>query len=345
MRKRLARVLGNNWDMQTPLGLSPRTVGIAAAVITVTIWTAFIVIARASAGGSLSPFDIALARIFGASAVLLPLGYYLVRQNRRQAGQGGQARLASESFFGLSPLSLRITALTGLFGGFAYAGLAYSGFFYAPATHASVLMPGSLPLWTTLMAVLILHERISRQRALGLAFIVAGDLLVGGASLLMAFEGGEVWKGDLLFMGAVSCWAVYSVLARRFALDAVRATVAITVFAFFSYVPCYVFLLSLGVIKSHLMAAPWSELLFQTVFQGIGSVVISGMTFTRMIEYFGPVRSTMITALVPGLSALGAVIFLGEPILWNLLAGLVLVTVGIAFGVQQHKPAALSKTS
>lgn len=320
--------------MQNPLGLSPRTIGIAAAVITVTIWTAFIVIARASAAGSLTPFDIALARIFGASAVLLPLGYYLVRRDQSLAGPVPTA----SSFFGLSPLSFRITVATGLFGGFAYAALAYTGFFYAPATHASVLMPGSLPLWTTLMAVLILHERISTKRAVGLAFIVAGDLLVGGASLLMAFEGGEVWKGDLLFMGAVCCWAVYSVLARRFALDAVRATVAITVFALFTFVPSYALLLGLGVVKSHLQAAPWSELLFQVVFQGIGSVVISGITFTRMIEYFGPVRSTMITALVPGLSALGAVIFLGEPMLWNLLAGLVLVTVGIAFGVQQRKP-------
>ena len=76
-------------------------------------------------------------------------------------------------------------------------------------------------------------------------------------------------------------------------------------------------------------------LLFQVVFQGVGSVVISGITFVRMIQYFGPVRSTMITALVPGLSALGAVLFLGEPLHWNLLAGLVLVPVGITFGVRK----------
>lgn len=42
----------------------------------------------------------------------------------------------------------------------------------------------------------------------------------------------------------------------------------------------------------------------------------------------------MITALVPGLSALGAVVFLGEPLHWNLIAGLALVTGGILFGVR-----------
>ena len=319
----------DNARMHFLKGWSPRSIGIAAAVITVGIWTAFIVIARASAQGSLTPYDIAFARIVGASVVLLPLGWWLVRRDR-------VAGLATaSSFFGLSPLGLKVTVACGLFGGFGYALLAYAGFFYAPAAHASVLMPGSLPLWTTLLALLVLGTRITPARMIGLACIVGGDLLVGGASLLQAFEGGEVWKGDLLFMAAAFSWASYSVLTRRHGLDAVRATTAITVFALFSYLPFYFLLLGLGFIQSHLASAPWPELLFQFAFQGLGSVVISGMTFVRMIEYFGPVRSTMITALVPGLSALGAVVFLGEPLYWNLLAGLVLVTVGITFGVRK----------
>jgi drug/metabolite transporter (DMT)-like permease len=156
----------------------------------------------------------------------------------------------------------------------------------------------------------------------------------------MAFEGGEVWKGDLLFMTAACCWAGYSVTVRRYGLDAVRATMAITAFAFVVFVPVFVVLTSLGWLQTHLLQAPWTEVAFQAVFQGIGSVVISGITFTQMVRHFGPVRSTMITALVPGLSALGAVWLLGEPLHWNLLAGLGLVTCGILFGVRQAKPTA-----
>lgn len=313
-------------------GFSPRTVGIAAAAVTVLIWSAFIIVTRASAdparGGTLSPFDLAFCRIVGASLVLLPWGWWLVRRDRL-AGVG------HSSLFGLSPLSLRVTAMVGLFGGLLYALLVYSGFVFAPAAHASVLMPGSLPLWTALLAVCILGERITPLRALGLALIVLGDSVVGGASLLRAFDGGTVWQGDLLFMLAALCWSVYSVLARRHALDAVRATIAITVFAFVSYVPVYGLLVASHVVTSHLAAAPVGEVLFQMLFQGVGSVAISGITFTKMIQHFGPVRSTMITALVPGLSALGAVIFLGEPLSWNLMAGLALVTIGILFGVRK----------
>ena len=318
--------------------LSPRTVGLIAAAVTVLIWTAFIVIARASAdparGGTLSPFDIGFSRIVGASLVLLPWGWWLVRRDRL-AGTG------QSSIVGLSPLSLRVTATVGFFGGLLYALLAYTGFVFAPAAHASVLMPGSLPLWTALLAALILRDHITPMRALGLGLIVLGDVMVGGASLLRAFEGGDVWKGDLLFMTAAFCWATYSVLARKNRLDAVRASIAITVFAFVTYVPAYLLLNGLGVTAGRVFTAPLGEVLFQVGFQGWGSVVISGISFTKMVQHFGPVRTTMITALVPGLSAFGAVVFLGEPLNWNLAAGLALVTLGILFGVRAAAPIAI----
>ena len=314
---------------------SDRSIGIAAAVVTVLVWTAFIVVARASAGHSLGPLDLAFARIAGASVVLLPWGVWLVLRDR--AAHPGRP---VGSLFGLSPLGLRVTLIGGAFGGVAYATLAYLGFFFAPAGHASVLMPGSLPLWTTLLAAWLLRDRLTPTRAIGLTFIVAGDLVVGGRSLLHAFEGGEVWKGDLLFMAAAFCWACYSVVARHHRLDAVRATIAITAFAFVVFLPVYTLLAALGTVQSRFASAPPGEIVFQMAFQGIGSVVISGIAFTRMIQHFGPVRSTMITALVPGLSALGAVVFLDEPLSWSLLLGLLLVTAGILFGVRRS--AALS---
>lgn len=318
--------------------LSPKAVGLLAAAVTVVIWTSFIVIARASAdparGGVLNPFDIVYARLWGAGLILLPMGWWLVRRDRRTQPNAG-------SLLGMSPLPLRQTLITGMLGGLLYAMLAYSGFVFAPAAHASVLMPGSLPLWTALLAAVVLGDRITPVRALGLALIVGGDLLVGGASLLHAFDGGGVWRGDVLFVLASVVWSSYSVLVRRYALDAVRATIAITVFAFFTYVPVYTALLLLHWVPGRVLTAPLHDVTFQMFFQGVGSVVISGISFTKMIQYFGPVRSTMITAVVPGLSAIAAALVLGEPLVWNLLAGLALVTLGIVFGVRKGMPLAI----
>ena len=314
--------------MMPHMTLSPRTVGVIAAGLTVLIWTFFIIIARASAAHTLLPLDIAFLRVLGASCVLIPWGIWLQRTSPSTSPQG--------SLGGLSPLPLGITALAGLFGSLLYAMLAYAGFFFAPAAHASVLMPGSLPLWTSLLATWILKERLGRYRVLGLTCIVLGDMAVGGMSLLKAFEGGDVWRGDLLFMSAAFCWSVYTVLVRRHELNPVRATIAITAFSCVTFAPLYALAAYAQWVPSHLTQASWAEIGFQAAYQGIGSVVISGITFNLMIRFFGPVRSTMITALVPGLSALGAVLLLNEPLTLNLIAGLALVTSGIMLGVRQR---------
>ena len=307
---------------------SPRAIGLIAALVTILIWTSFIVIARASASHNLLPLDIAFLRILGAGSVLLPWAWWLMRPQRQAGEKVG-------SLFGLSPLPIRITIIGGLFGSFIFSMLSYSAFFFAPAAHASVLMPGSLPLWTTLMAWFMLSQSISKVRAIGLVCIVLGDLLVGGSSLLKAFDGGEVWKGDLMFMCAASCWSFYTVLVRREGLDAVRATMAVTAFSCVTFLPLYALVVWLGLITSHLGTAPWQELVFQALFQGIGSVVISGISFNMMVRHYGPVRSTMMTAVVPALSAISAVVLLNEPMYWNLMAGLALVTCGILFGVRK----------
>ena len=319
--------------------LSPKTIGIASAVITIAIWTSFIVVARAMALKSLTPLDIVACRIVGAALLLLPWGYFMVRKMRLADPQ------ASTSMW-LSPLPLKLTVLLGLFGGVGYAVLAYSAFPFAPAAHGSVLMPGLLPLSTALLSVLLLGEVLNRGRKLGLLLILCGGLLVGGASIWLAYvdsaSGSSVWKGDLLFVCASSCWAFYTVLCRKHRLEAVPTTIAVIVFCMVTFVPLYALGVLSGLLASKLATAPLWEVLFQTFYQGMGSVVISGIAFTQMIRYFGPVRSTMLTAIVPGLSALGAVIFLGEPLGLNLMAGLSLVTLGIVIGVRAASaPAAM----
>jgi drug/metabolite transporter (DMT)-like permease len=313
--------------LMTAERFSPRTIGIAAAVTTIAIWTSFIVIGRFMSARTLLPMDIVFTRMLGAALVLVPWGWWMVRRMRLDNPQ-------AHTWAGLSPMGWRITALVGLLAGIGYPVLAYHAFALAPAAHGAVLMPGTLPLSTALLSIIVLGERLSRGRALGLAMILCGGLLVGGASLLSAFDGGNVWKGDVLYVTASSVWAAYTMTCRKYALTAVPTTIALIVFTALTFVPAYALLVASGAVTSTLAVAPHWEIAFQIIVQGMGSVVISGITFTKMVSYFGPVRSTMLTAVVPGLAALGAVLFLNEVLTWNLLAGLLLVTAGIVVGVR-----------
>ena len=296
-------------------------VGIACAIGVLAIWTSFILIARVSAKGHLSPFDIAFVRFAFSGLLVLPMVFF---RGRWLIGQ-------------LAPspgLALARGAALAVVAGIGYCSLAYSGFFFAPVSHAAVLLPGSLPLYTALLAALLLGERFRRARLAGLAIMVVGDLLIGGASLLQALGGDQTWKGDLLFLGASVSWALYSVLCRRWRLDAVPATCAIAIGCLASYVPLYAAAAAAGLVPSQLASAPWSEVAFQAVYQGAFAMLIAGMAFTQVVKTFGPVRTTMVTALVPVLAAVLAVPLLGEPMTAVSVLGLCCVTLGLLMGLR-----------
>jgi len=307
--------------------MTPRQkwLGGICAIAVLCIWTSFILIARGSTRHVLTAFDIAFLRFLFSGLAVLPLVAWWAHKARRpSAALGG---LTARQVFALGAVA-----------GVGYCLFAYNGFFYAPVAHAAVLLPGSLPLWTTLLAVLFLHEPLSRWRVLGLAFIVFGDLLVGGASLLQAFAGGSVWKGDLLFLAAAATWGCYAVLCRKWRVGPVNATSAIALSSLVMFVPLYALGAFAGWWPSRLAQAGWPEIAFQAVYQGGLAMLVAGFAFTQVVASFGPVRTTMITALVPALSALAAVPLLNEPLTALPLAGLVCVTLGLAIGLRAAAP-------
>lgn len=307
-----------------PASRRERWIGAACALAVLAIWTTFILVARSSAKRSLTSLDIAFLRFAFSGAVALPVAAWRWRALRE--GLGGRA-------------ALRRAAALAAVAGLGYCGLAYSGFFFAPAAHGAVLMPGTLPLWTAVFAVRLLGERLNAARITGLLLIVAGDLAVGGGSLWQALDGGRTWIGDLLFLGAGMCWALYGVLCRRWRVGAVDATLAIAVGTLLAVVPLYAAAVAGGLLASGLAVAPWREIAFQALYQGGLAMLVAGIAFTQVVATFGPVRTTMITSLVPALAALSAVPVLGEPLGAAAFGGLVCVTLGLLLGLRPARSA------
>ena len=294
--------------------------GIAATVITVATWTSFIVGSRALASRTLLPMDVVAVRFIVSAAVLAPWGWWFVRR----CGSG---------WLGVSPVSRPHTVVLGLTGGVIFSLLAYHGFSLAPASHSAVLMPGLLPLWAALFAWLINSERTDSRRMLGLAFVVTGALMVGGLALTSALEGGTVWVGDVLYLLTPFTWAIFTSLGRRWRIGPVEATIAVAVFSALVFGLPYLALALAGVVHSGFAQAAWTEIALQALLQGVMGAIVSGIGFMKMVQVFGPVRATMLTAIVPAASAAAAVVFLDEPLTWMLVAGLVCVTIGIVVGV------------
>lgn len=308
--------------------LSARAVARLCALAVLVIWVSFILVARGSARASLTPLDIAWLRFAFSGVVVLGLGWHFRAWLPRLArGLAGDADAA-----GAPRIAMRRALMLGLAGGVGYCVFAYSGFFLAPVAHAAVLLPGSLPLWSALAAWLLLGERLTRARLLGLVLIVAGGAAVAGASLVEAFGGEGSWRGDLLFVAGSMCWALYGVLCRRWRVGALEATAAVAVVSLLIAVPAYALAAASGLVPSRLASAPWGEIVFQAVYQGGLAMLVAGVAFTQVVAHYGPVRTTMFTSMVPPLAALAAVPVLGEPLAASALVGLACVTLGLLVG-------------
>jgi drug/metabolite transporter (DMT)-like permease len=276
-------------------------IGLGCAAICVAVWTTFLLLSRHGAKGTLLPTDMAALRFGVAGLVTLPI---VARH-------------------GLGGLSLRQALALTLTAGPLFSLFAYTGFSLAPASHAGALMPGLLPFWTILLGWLIFAERPDRGRLVCLAFILGGVASLALSTLREAPPG--AWRGDLIYPLAPLAWAVYTILARRWRVAALRTTAAISVLSMVLYLPAYLLFLPKGIGQT-----PLPELLIQGFFQGVIAVVVALVAFTRAVAALGPAVTTMLTAAVPGLAALLAVPLLGEPITPFAGLGLALVTAGMA---------------
>lgn len=103
--------------------------------------------------------------------------------------------------------------------------LGYQGISLTSATDASLMIIGEV-IFTTLLAVLLLGERLSRRKLLGIGAGVAGvaALVLGGGA---GGAGGARALGDALILCGLLAAALYSVLgaglARRYAPIAIMA--------------------------------------------------------------------------------------------------------------------------
>ncbi|WP_235035568.1 DMT family transporter [Roseomonas sp. 18066] len=292
-----------------PPGSSPagaareRAIGLACAFAVVIVWSGFSLSARLGGRQALTGWDMGALRYAGSFV----MGLLLV------AG------------FGWPRLSLARSA--GLVAGaaFVFPLAAYFGFRYAPTAHGGVLLTGLLPFAAALLGWLWLGERWTRMRVISLA-VVAGGILLLTLDTFGSHPG--AWRGDLLFILGCLGWAVFTVLVRRWQVPALTATTVLALYPPILYLPVWYFFL-----PSSLGEASSGAVIYQLIYQGMVAVVVAGFLFTRAVNALGSATTTTITALTPALAALVAWPLLGETLGPLGLAGVAIVSAGMALGV------------
>jgi drug/metabolite transporter (DMT)-like permease len=255
--------------------------GIAA----VSIWAAFIVVARFGLQTSLTPWDIAAIRFGVAGSLLLP---YAVSRGLALERLGWTGLMAIVIGCG-APMVL----------------LANAGLLFAPAAHAGALFPGVTPLMVAILAAVILKEAFTSQRKIGCALILVG--VVG----IVWGTGGTIGTtqnlGHVLFLAAGLAWACYTVAMRRARLDGLHAAAIAAVGSSVLYLPAYGYIAGTSIFGASLF-----DIVLQAIVQGFLTAIVALLLYGRMVSILGATSGAAFLALTPAMTAVMAIPILGE---------------------------------
>lgn len=240
-----------------------------------------------------SPEVTSLLRFVMASAVLYPFTF------KRPAAPAAWR-----------PAVLFRVFLLGLFGMFAYHVLFYYSLRYTTAGNSSLIIATD-SLWTILLAVVFLKERLTWRKGVGIALGFAGVVwIVSDGALGQLFTRGPN-AGDLLALAAAVAWGVYSVLAKPVAhlfpaFDLSWMTYVVGAVLLLPW------LLSARSVQSvaHATASGWGSVAYMALFAtGVGY-----FAYMKGIHEIGAVATAKFIFLVPVYVLALARIFLGEPV-------------------------------
>jgi drug/metabolite transporter (DMT)-like permease len=250
----------------------------------------------------ISPISLTFFRWLFAFLPLLAIAWLIEHPDWRIALREWNLHLL-QSLLGLTGYTLLLYAALGLTG----------------AVNAAVISDIS-PATIALGAAIFLHERLNRVQVLGIAvaFVGVTVVLTGGDLALLARQGFGV--GDLLVIGSVLAWTVYSLISRRLRTPPITATAVQAVFAVITMLP----LIAFTGVSLPSSGAGALGLAYIVVFPSMAGYALWNIGASKV----GPARAGVFLNLLPVFVVVIALAF-GATLEWPTVIGGVLVIAGV----------------
>ena len=217
---------------------------------------------------------------------------------------------------------LRLAAL-GVVGHFVYQLFFISGISRTTASNSSLII-GCSPVAVSVASALAGHERIPRVQWIGILLSVAGVYLVVGRA---ADFGGASLAGDLFTMGAVACWAVYTVGSRS--LLARYSPLTVTGLTMLAGTALLVPASLADVRRLAWGSVPlwaWASL----VLSALLALNLAYLIWYTSVQRIGNVRTSAYSNVIPLVAMAVAIVVLGEPLTAPMITGAAAILSGVA---------------
>jgi drug/metabolite transporter (DMT)-like permease len=220
--------------------------------------------------------------------------------------------------------------LLGFTGIAAYQAFFLIGIERTPATDGSILVPGLIPVLTTLIAWRVYGQRPTRTVALGFAIALVGLVIVVDPAGAVS---NRRLVGDLILVGASVTWASYTILGRR-ALQRFDAYAATTYASTVGALMLLPFSVTGWGRLVHAGAGTWASIVYLAPL----GTVLAFVLYYDGVRTLGAARAAAFTLLVPVFGVSSSIAVLGEPLRAGLAVGGVIVLLGLWL-VQRPRPA------
>lgn len=217
------------------------------------------------------------------------------------------------------------------FGIFSYNVFFFSGLHHIEASRASLIV-AITPAIMALASFLILKERLSFMRILGIAFCLAGAgvVITSGKSNIFDNSGAQTLWGDLLMLGCVVSWVIYSVFSKKLA-HAIGPLHTVTYSILLGASMLIGATIAMGHLKISSLASLTPSSITVLLYLGILGSALAYIWYYDAIQKIGATRSGAFIALNPLTAVLLGSLILGESLTLPACMGGALVIAGICF--------------
>ena len=206
---------------------------------------------------------------------------------------------------------------------------------YTTAARASLAL-STLPLQTMLVGALLGIEALTVRKSLGVAIAMFGVLAALGSGLHAAPDG--AWRGEAIMAAAVLCMAFYNVWSRPLIQRSSALGFLCVGMGAGALVLIVVGMLGGSMrVLANFTQAQW----IAGIYLGAGGGALAFILWVMALQRATPTLVAITMTVNPIAAALVAAQLVGEPITFNLVAGLVAVFTGIWIATSE-KPAIAS---
>jgi drug/metabolite transporter (DMT)-like permease len=202
-----------------------------------------------------------------------------------------------------------------------------AGLQYAPAAHASALGPGFVPVWVALWTWVFYRGLPTRPQFTGLVLIAVGAVVLLANSRASAFQP-HMLAGDLFFLLSSALAGIYLTYVQRNNVPTLQGAALVAVYSGIVYVPWFLW----APVESRLAIAPWSEIIWQSVYQGAGVGALFIVMLNFVVLRLGGQRFSILGASVPVLALLFGRWIAGDGISLGECIAVAFVSGGVLYG-------------